>query len=239
MAGYWDLLIAGIWTLGLIFSSRAMDWLGGQTYGRAYWFIVSPGVILHETSHWLACKITFTKVKEVKLMGREGGHVTHEKRNPIVNFIIGTAPFLGGALFLFLLAWLLLPGGLRSANLSGGLWTTVKSMLLAFKISFIDHSGYRKIGFYLFCYLAFTISATLSPSGQDMKNAFVGMVIFLAVLFILVFIQSQGYLPFWTGTPVMDFSLEVYLSAVGLGFTGTFLGLLFTLPIYLVKRAIY
>lgn len=71
-------------------------------------FLLFPGVILHEFSHYLACVLVGVKVKETKFWGREEAFVCHDQPGAWQSVVITIAPFLLGNI----LAW----GMLSMAN---------------------------------------------------------------------------------------------------------------------------
>ncbi len=91
---------------------------GGSALGRmAFYFLVFPGVVLHEGAHYLACVLTGTKVTRFAPFspGRSNdgrllsGYVRHERRVFPVGAIIGLAPILLNPLGLLLVTALLTP----------------------------------------------------------------------------------------------------------------------------------
>ena len=83
----------------------------------AFYFLVFPGVVLHEGAHYLACVLTGTKVTRFAPFspGRSNdgrlllGYVRHERRVFPVGAIIGLAPILLNPLGLLLVTALLTP----------------------------------------------------------------------------------------------------------------------------------
>lgn len=91
---------------------------GGSAMGRiAFYLIVFPGVVLHESSHYLACLLTRTRVARFAPFspGRPNagrltlGYVRHERRAFPVAAIIGLAPILLNPLGLLFVTALLTP----------------------------------------------------------------------------------------------------------------------------------
>jgi hypothetical protein len=90
----------------------------GSVLGRiVFYFLVFPGVVLHEGSHFLACLLTRTKVSRFAPFspGRSNdgrfvlGYVRHERRAFPVGAIIGLAPILLNPLALLFVTALLTP----------------------------------------------------------------------------------------------------------------------------------
>ena len=92
---------------------------GGSVLGRvAFYFLVFPGVVLHEGAHYLACLLTGTRVTRFAPFspGRTSnggrlmlGYVRHERRAFPIGAIIGLAPLLVNPLGLVFATALLTP----------------------------------------------------------------------------------------------------------------------------------
>ena len=92
---------------------------GGSVLGRvAFYFLVFPGVVLHEGAHYLACLLTGTRVTRFAPFspGRTSndgrlmlGYVRHERRAFPIGAMIGLAPILVNPLGLVFATALLTP----------------------------------------------------------------------------------------------------------------------------------
>ncbi len=150
-----------------------------------YFFIVWPGVVIHELSHFIGALITLTPIHGLSLTPEEGlkgelllGKVVHESTsNPFKKVTISGAPFVGGsvALWVFLHA---LSGDATaplitdalSGNLAGythAWWEFIKHMTLAFQYTYWLH--------WIFVYCIFSISSQLAPSWHDLKYTLIGI----------------------------------------------------------------
>ena len=86
-----------VWMFILIALSFGTDHLLARVFSSgAHRYFVGIGVIVHEMSHYIACKLTLTRVEEVVFFEESGGHVTHEKRNFLVTVFISMAPLVSG-----------------------------------------------------------------------------------------------------------------------------------------------
>jgi hypothetical protein len=93
------LYAAGSYAMG-----RVVGFAGsGGTLGRsAFYLLVSPGVVLHQGAHYLACLITGTKVVRFAPFSSQRSadgrlvlaYVRHERRTFAIRAIIGLAPVL-------------------------------------------------------------------------------------------------------------------------------------------------
>ncbi|MGE0433139.1 MAG: M50 family metallopeptidase [Planctomycetota bacterium] len=85
------------WITVLLWGSKYIEWLWVRALGvRAFRLFVAPGIIVHEYSHALACLLTGTKIHEIKLFKRDGGHVKHEKPNATLLGLPFLAPYQEG-----------------------------------------------------------------------------------------------------------------------------------------------
>lgn len=154
---------------------------------RPYFFFMFPGVVVHELAHYLGCIMTRTKVYKVKLFepNREGraivlGYVEHEKpRNAVIGLIIGAAPFFLGSAVLWGMARVWLPQ--MTAAFSGAVFALNANLIDA-----VMRVDWRSGWTYVFLYVVVGVSAHLAPSSTDMKNAFGGLLIILAMLAAVV-----------------------------------------------------
>jgi hypothetical protein len=110
------LYAAGSYAMGRLAELSGLR--GGATPGRAvFYLLVFPGVILHESAHYLACLLTGTKVfRFAPFSPRRSadgrlvlGYVRHERRSVPIQAIIGLAPILLNPLGLLLVSALLTP----------------------------------------------------------------------------------------------------------------------------------
>ncbi|MDQ4129188.1 MAG: hypothetical protein M3151_14785 [Actinomycetota bacterium] len=91
---------------------------GGIAPGRiAFFLLVFPGVVLHESAHYLACLLTGTKVSRFAAFSPQRsadgrlvlGYVRHERRVFPIGAVIGLAPILLNPLGILLVTALLTP----------------------------------------------------------------------------------------------------------------------------------
>lgn len=113
---------------------------------RLYALVLAPGVVAHEGAHWLACKLTGTRVREVCWfrLGDPAGYVVHDQaRGVIAAAAIALAPLTVNAVFGALLGF---RPGLKL--LSGEDWTA---------------------GDWALAWLGLVVAARAAPSAQDAK----------------------------------------------------------------------
>lgn len=181
-----SILIVAQLSLLHVFSGRLDRVLHTRFGTSVYLCIAFPGTVIHELSHLAGCLLTRTRVHEVRPFSprMEGdrfvlGFVRHDRpRGPVSSFIIGTAPFWGGAAALWLAASLLIPevfGAARQAMSHG----TAESAFVA-SVSFVagllrslSAADWRA---WVMLYLLVSIPIHLAPSSDDLKNAAWGIV---------------------------------------------------------------
>lgn len=150
----------------LLLSYGVNYWLPRIFTGRTYRYLIAPGVIIHEYSHALGCVITGARIRHVRVFDERGGMVVHEEpRFALGQGIISVAPIFGAAIAVYVLAVILVPEfvGLRELQISS--WQ-----------------------FFLFAYLAGSITAAMAPSVQDLR---VGLGSFVAICLVI------GAAAFW------------------------------------------
>gem|GEM_PF-1644672 len=170
-----------------------------------------PGVILHEFAHAGACLITGTKIHRIRLFKREGGEVAHEhSRIPIVGpLLITFAPLFIGYGALIVLAGRVLPGTevvlghptLR--DFPPFFWAVVRSI------------AWGSVATWVYLYFIFSVGSTMTPSGQDLRNSAVPLVILVvaivAVLKVSVWHMAVDQLAFMV-LPALTLALFILLS---------------------------
>jgi hypothetical protein len=177
------LQLVALYALG----SYALSHLGGMLYGAGsrvfFYLFVAPGVILHETAHYLACLVTGTRVSgfapfkpDLRSDGRlQLGYVRHARRGVLVEAFIGLAPLLLNSLGVWAVtAWLtpISPSELAGMDLS--------EMAAQFRLAFEE-----PLAGVLWLVLAGSFALGAVPSQEDLVGAPValGMVAALVLLF--------------------------------------------------------
>jgi hypothetical protein len=238
------LSIAFVVTLILILAaSRAISAILMRIVGTpAYFFIVWPGVVIHELSHFIGALVTFTPIHGISLIPEEGvqgelllGKVVHENtRNPFKKVVIAGAPFIGGAvtLWVFLQAF--------SGDLTAPLITDVLSgNITAYAVAwweFIKNLGrtfhYRDWTHWVFVYCIFSISSQLAPSWHDLKYALIGLLELFGVALVGVFIlyvagiHPSASVILWITNVIARYVIFFGLTAAILFFVAAVMGVL-------------
>jgi hypothetical protein len=139
-----------------------------------------PGVLLHETSHYLMARILNVRTGRFSIIPRplpdghlQLGYVETAKVDFLRDSLIGFAPLLvGGGFVIF--------AGLAHLGLDI-LWLAWKDGSTASLLQGIRQS-YQMEDFWLWFYLAFTVSSTMFPSSADRRAWLPLGIVFLSLL---------------------------------------------------------
>jgi hypothetical protein len=153
---------------------------GGSAMERmAFYLLVFPGVVLHESAHYLACLLTGTRVTRFAPFSpqRSGdrrlklGYVRHERRAFPVGAIIGLAPILLNPLGLLFVTALLTPLTFQEvAKPSVGV--IVEGI---FASGFLTHTPLLAT---IWAYLSLSFALGSVPSREDLSSLPVLLLIF-------------------------------------------------------------
>jgi hypothetical protein len=197
-----------------------------------YSLLMLPGVLVHETSHWVAATLLFVRAGRFSVIPRRLpngtlrlGYVETERTDIVREALIGAAPLVFGTLAIIFVGYSRLGvGPVGQAAARGDL----AGMLAA------ASAMTGQADFWLWLYLVFTIANSMLPSASDRRA-------WLPVLAGAVFITG---LMFFAGLgPVLvshlAAPLEVATRAVAAGFSLTVgLDLLFVPLIWLVEKGL-
>lgn len=179
-----------------------------------------PGVVLHELSHFLMAKLLFVSTGSFSLVpqttknGRlQLGYVETDQTDVVRDSLIGAAPLFAGGLFVTYAAIYhlhLLP--LRDVLRNG-----------QFDLFWLGITLLPQVkDFYVWLYLTFTVSSTMTPSTSD-RHAWSTLGLVIAILLGLALLAGAGpwmltYLaPFlnnFLNSAAMVFALSIILNAV-------------------------
>jgi hypothetical protein len=193
----------------------SMRWVGDPVVAVSLYFaIVLPGVLIHESSHWLAATLLGVPVRKFSLgpvlKGRSNrvslGSVQVANADPLRASLIGLAPLLGGTLAILLVGYLVLDVDALAGALAGqgaaGLQAAGRQLL-----------GVADL--WLWLYLIFAVSNAMLPSESDMA-AVRPVLIFVGLLALLVLIVS--------GVPAIPQDVVDWVSALA-GYLASAFGL--------------
>jgi hypothetical protein len=192
-----------------------------------------PGVILHETSHFLSARLLgvttgrFSIIPQPLPNGRlRMGYVETATTDVIRDSIIGSAPFFVGSTFILYIS--LIPLGLVNV------WTAfVDGNFDVFSEAFI--LMYTRPDFWLWFYLVFVVSSTMMPSASDRRA-------WLPLAVLVVLILGFGLIV-WPGNFItqvwFNISPKVNVSVYGLvlifGISDIF-HLILLVPLWLLRK---
>jgi len=186
------------------------------------------GTPIHEFGHYIFAKIFRHKVIALRIFSpnRETGglgHVDHTYNSKslyqqIGNFFVGGAPLIFGTIFIYALAYLLLPGGKDFLGVVQSDTSTLPGIInsmTAILSGLFSVENFRSWHFWIFLYLSFCVASHLAPSKPDRKGMWKG---FGWLVFVLLMINSIAIL---VGSDISSFVLSVnhYLGI----FTGIFI----------------
>ena len=163
-----------------------------------------PGVFIHEGSHFLAARVLGVRVGGFSLVPRllpkgqlQLGAVSTEKVDFFRDAVIGAAPLLAGGAIVALIAMLPLKMTPVAAGIYAGDWQSVAAELR--ELPAIPD-------FWLWIYLAFTISSTMMPSASD-RRAWLPLIFLVAVLVCAAVLAGAGEWLMMHVAPVLDRAL--------------------------------
>ena len=160
-----------------------------------YYFLRFPGVVIHECSHILGCLLTGAGIRKVVLFSEGGGSVTYSRpKIPVLgDMIIGTAPVFCIPLILACCTWIFarylgctfpaFPFPLDSINLLVVLVTGIFGMFESNLVTRFNP------WFLVYLYLTLSLTLSVAPSLQDLKNA-AGGIVLLFLAGILVYLSN-------------------------------------------------
>jgi len=148
-----------------------------------------PGVLLHETSHFLMAKILRVKTGKFSVIpkpmsnGRlQMGYVEVERTDFIRDSLIGLAPLIAGTLFIAY-------AGIQQLQLNT-LWDVLQNGQV--ELFWMGVGLLPTISdFWLWFYLTFVVSSTMMPSESD-RHAWLPLGIWIGVLFALALVSGFG-----------------------------------------------
>lgn len=221
------------WVAILIVVSYLIDKFLVQLIPRKlYRVLITPGVIVHELSHALACVLMRAKINRIRFFDSSGGAVEHQPpRVPLIGKpIISLAPLMGVTMAIFGLAYymgyhVVVP---RIDFLSSFLLNFNVLAKGAFKIISLSFGDWQLL---VFLYLLISLSASIAPSATDLKHAALGAGLIVIIVGLLI--------NFDIGTAVISQVISKYLGwVIALGAMFEMLALIIIILIYIPKRII-
>ena len=237
------------WFSALIILSYFLDRMWAMSLARwIYIVFAAPGIIIHEFSHYIACKLTGAHVSKVKWISTEGGSVTHgpPKRGGIFGqSLISMAPFIGIPLFLIILGILfdkvdffgctLTWSHTYEWNVGSMVIGTFRSAFDLIKVNLVDN---RSPWFLLYLYLAASLTTALAPSKQDFKNGWVGLSVLAVIIIVWSFAYDMFIMDLGWDAPISYFLIDLLGWVVAIGLILCIFGLILSIPFFLLKKTI-
>ena len=167
---------------------------GGTVLGRmAFYLLIFPGVVLHESAHYLACLLTGTKVLRFAPFSprrsADGrlvlGYVRHERRAFPMRALVGLAPILLNPLGILLVTTLLTPLSLTEVA-SPRLRTFEEDILAS---GFLTGSPLIAA---VWAYLSLSFALGSVPSREDLSSVPALLLIFGGGVLLASFIQESS-----------------------------------------------
>jgi hypothetical protein len=189
-----------------------------------------PGVFLHEISHFLAAKLLrvrtgrFSVMPKVLADGRlRMGYVETAPSDTLRDALIGAAPLVTASLIIaYLGAYRLGLSGLAPLVAQGS-WDLFHSALLALP---------RQPDFWLWFYIAFSISSTMLPSASD-RRAWLPIITGVLILVVLALLFGAGPWIVANLTPLVNRALRSLAMVFGISLV---LHAVLLVPFFLLRQ---
>jgi len=179
------LYAAGSYAMGRLMAFSGFGG-GGIAPGRiAFFLLVFPGVVLHESAHYLACLLTGTKVSRFAAFSprraADGrlvlGYVRHERRAFPIGAVIGLAPILLNPLGILLVTALITP--LTLSEVADPSLETLKNGLAG---RFLAETPLLAA---VWAYLSLSLALGSVPSREDLSSLPAVLLVFGGGVFLL------------------------------------------------------
>src|SRR5215217_3488590 len=178
--------------------SRMIAWGFGSNIEKAvFYLLVLPGVVLHESAHYLACLLTRTRVGRFVPFSPKSfpdgrlrlGYVRHEERSAPIAALIGLAPIVLNPIGILVVTVLLTP--LSLAEVLHPQSEIFEERIL--QSGFLMGNPEAVI---VWVYLAFSFALGSVPSREDLSSVPAVILLFAVGALILSFLRegSQGAL---------------------------------------------
>lgn len=153
-----------------------------------YWCyrsILFPGIILHELSHALVSVLVGVRVEKIRFWGGTGGEVTHQKTNPVFQFLISLAPVVAGIAVIAIICQFLNLKPIELKLTGESFQGLISQILVSFQALDLNLANL------LFLYLLVSIALTLVPSPEDLKASLTTWTVFLVTAVVLSYNQIR------------------------------------------------
>lgn len=193
-------------------------------------FLFFPGVVLHETSHFVTARLLGVKTGRFSLLPKlmpDGhlrlGYVETARCDPFRDSLIGTAPLLAGGAVILYLGSNQLGAAQLSTTFWGGQWQAFWQALSTLP---------ARPDFWLWFYLAFAVSTTMLPSASD-RQGWLPLGLVLLGLLGVALVAGAGPWMLEKLAPPFNQGLLVIAAIFG---TSLVIHLILLLPVWLVHK---
>ncbi len=172
--------------------NRIAAWGFGSGIGRvAFYLMVLPGVVLHESAHYLACLLTGTRVgcfapfapKRLPNGRLRLGYLKHEERSAPINALIGLAPLILNPTGVLAITILLTPLTLTEVLI-------LQPEIFEERILLSGFLTQSPVVVTAWAYVAFSFALGSVPSREDFSSVTVTLLLFGIGVFVLSFFQD-------------------------------------------------
>ena len=191
-----------------------------------------PGVLLHETSHYLMARLLGVRTGRFSIIPRklEGGrirlgYVETASTDFFRDALIGLAPLVIGGAFIGLVGVSKLGLNMVLAGITHGQLTPLNMTI---------QSIIAQPDFWLWFYLVFTVSSTMMPSASDRRAWLPLILVIVIVMGLLLLIGLGSWLLTRFGSAVLT-AVDAIIMVFGLT---VFIHLILLLPLFLIRRGI-
>jgi hypothetical protein len=151
-----------------------------------------PGVLLHETSHFLMARLLGVKTGRFSLIPKkigtghlQLGYVETESTDFFRDALIGAAPLFAGCIFIAL-------AGVYRLEINV-LWVSIASGK-GYSLGNVFTSLANQPDFWLWFYLIFTVSSTMMPSASDRRAWLPLLLVILIFIGLILFLGAGPWL---------------------------------------------
>jgi hypothetical protein len=198
----------------------------------AFYIIFFPGILMHESSHWLMARLMRVPTGRFSLIPRtlpngklRLGYVETRKSDWFRDSLIGAAPLLSGCLITIWLAnYLWNPMVMASVFLNGDFQTLWQVIIKA-------SNG---AAFWVCFYLVFVISSIMLPSESDRKSWLPVLLIFIGLILILLTLGVGN----WMQSNLIPILNPVVLSLTVVFAVSLTLHIILLIPIWLIRASL-
>jgi hypothetical protein len=189
-----------------------------------------PGILLHETSHYLMAHLLGVKTGRFSLIPKKVGngklqlgYVETAATDFFRDALIGAAPLLAGGLFVGVI-------GITRLDLNT-LWENlIFEQASSFRMIFKSIS--EQPDFWLWFYLVFTVSSTMMPSSSD-RQAWLPLIIVIIIISGFVLLVGAGPWVFSKIDTIIQSAMDAIMIVFGITI---FIHILLLPPAWLVRK---